>query len=122
MEWALIWLVCPFAGGAIAARREATITGLLLGLMFGPLGVLLALLADNRKKYPHCKSRIAKGAPPSAQRVAVPSPGLRGSRKPWRLATTADSWASSRRLTTAPAARKISACGSESPHAVNRCT
>jgi len=55
-------LVCGFIGALIGSTRENAGIGCILGLMCGPIGWLLALLADNRKKCPECQSPMAKDA------------------------------------------------------------
>jgi hypothetical protein len=45
-------------GGAVGKPRMAYITGLFLGLFFGPLGVFAAFAIDKRPQCCHCSSRL----------------------------------------------------------------
>jgi hypothetical protein len=53
--WTLaFWLACLIATSHVAERRNALGAGVLLGLLFGPLGYLLAWGIDCRKHCPQC--------------------------------------------------------------------
>ena len=54
----LIWIGCAFLAAFIAGRRNAAGTGLVLGAIFGPVGVIAAFAADGRQKCPACQERI----------------------------------------------------------------
>ena len=59
MEWLLIWIFCAVAAAMIGANKNAGFLGFLLGLFFGPFGILFAALMNgNRKQCPACKSKI----------------------------------------------------------------
>lgn len=63
MEWVLLWLICAVIAAAIGGSKGEAGSGFLIGLVFGPLGVLFALLSSgNRVPCPHCKERMQKGA------------------------------------------------------------
>jgi hypothetical protein len=51
-------IVCGVLGRAVGAARMAYYTGMLLGLFFGPLGVLVAFAVDKRTQCPNCFSRL----------------------------------------------------------------
>jgi hypothetical protein len=51
-------IVCGALGGAVGSVRMAHYTGMLLGLFFGPLGVLVAFALDKRTQCPNCFSRL----------------------------------------------------------------
>lgn len=51
-------VLCAFLGRAVGAPRMARITGLLLGLFFGPLGVFAAFAIDKRPQCCQCCSRL----------------------------------------------------------------
>jgi hypothetical protein len=51
-------LACTFLGGAVGRPRMAYVTGCLLGLFFGPLGVFAAFAIDKRPQCPQCSSRL----------------------------------------------------------------
>lgn len=54
----IVNVICgPIAAG-IAARREAGLTGLMLGLFFGPLGIIAAGFLDERQACPHCGNAV----------------------------------------------------------------
>jgi hypothetical protein len=44
----LIWLMCAVAGAMIGSSKGETATGFVLGLLFGPFGMLF-ILVDERK-------------------------------------------------------------------------
>lgn len=47
----LIWVLCAIAGLLLAPhRRQTPVQGFLLGLLLGPLGLLIVLLVPPRKK------------------------------------------------------------------------
>lgn len=59
----LIWVVIFGAFGAIVgARGNARGTGMLLGILFGPIGILVSFALDKRDRCPKCKSRVEPGA------------------------------------------------------------
>ena len=58
----ILWCLCPFAGMFAASRREAIPQGFLLGLFFGPLGVIAALGVDGRYACKRCGTRINESA------------------------------------------------------------
>jgi hypothetical protein len=63
MEFVLLWLVCAVIAAAIGGRKGEAGSGFLIGLVFGPLGILFALLSSgNRVPCPHCKEMIHKKA------------------------------------------------------------
>lgn len=68
MDWTpyvAAWIVCGLIAGAIANRRRADVnTGLLMGFLLGPLGVLLALTSKPKLVPPFS----APGSPPSEPR------------------------------------------------------
>ena len=43
------WVACPFLGDMVGSRRNAGGAGFILGVLLGPLGVLLAFGLDNRE-------------------------------------------------------------------------
>ncbi len=51
-------VVCALLGGAVGKPRMAYLTGLFLGLFFGPLGVFTAYAIDKRPQCYHCFSRL----------------------------------------------------------------
>ena len=59
----LLWIfVSPVIGYAIGKTRNCPLVGALLGLLFGPLGWLLAFLNDRREQCPQCRGRVPDGA------------------------------------------------------------
>ncbi len=63
MEIAFLWFVCALIATAIGSRKGEAGSGFLVGLLFGPLGILFALLSSgDRMPCPHCKERIHEKA------------------------------------------------------------
>jgi len=64
MIWVIIWVICGFIGGAIADSKGEGCAGFILGLLFGPIGIIIALLlpsnpkAMGMKQCPYCKEWI----------------------------------------------------------------
>ncbi len=50
----LFWLVWPAACGVLGARRGKTLSGVMNGLMWGPLGLIPVLLASQKHRCPTC--------------------------------------------------------------------
>jgi hypothetical protein len=57
--WFISMLACTFLGGAVGRPRMAYLTGCVLGLFFGPLGVFAAFAIDKRPQCPQCASRLS---------------------------------------------------------------
>jgi hypothetical protein len=49
---------CAAIGGWIGNRKHAGGAGFLLGLLLGPIGVVVAAMLDNRLRCPKCANRI----------------------------------------------------------------
>jgi len=63
MIYLILWLIVSgVVGGAIGKTRNCPAVGVLLGILFGPIGWLLAFLNDRREKCPQCMSRLEDGA------------------------------------------------------------
>jgi hypothetical protein len=58
MVYIALWLGCALLGAMVGSRKGNPGIGFFLGLLFGPLGVLLTLLARGSHQCPHCKSDI----------------------------------------------------------------
>lgn len=60
MELVIIWLICAFGAAAIASNKEGNVAvAFVVGLLFGPLGVLLALIGSGPSgRCPHCRKKI----------------------------------------------------------------
>ncbi|MBN1908766.1 MAG: hypothetical protein JW818_03420 [Pirellulales bacterium] len=52
------WIGCIVAAGRVGERREALGAGLLFGLVFGPLGVIVAGFLDGRARCPGCGESV----------------------------------------------------------------
>lgn len=78
MEIFFFWLLCAIVAAVIGGRRNRTGTGFFLGVLFGPFGILFALLLKgNRIKCsycrelidpqatvcPHCRTELSRGTP-----------------------------------------------------------
>lgn len=63
MEIFFIWLFCAIAAGMIGARKGQAMLWFTVGFLFGPFGVLFALLSKGKRKpCPYCKELIHKEA------------------------------------------------------------
>ena len=97
MIFLFAWVVLfPLIGAAIGQTRNNAVIGGLLGLLFGPLGCLLALVDDKRAQCPECLGRVPFGArkcrhcgsdipqvvpvkcPACGQKGQLPEPAARG--------------------------------------------
>ena len=59
----LFWILCGVVAAMIGAKKGETFLGFIVGMLFGPIGILIALLSKgNRKKCIHCKELIHKDA------------------------------------------------------------
>lgn len=56
--YVLSMVTCAILGGAVGKPRMAYITGILLGLFFGPLGLFVAFAIDKRPLCIHCFNRL----------------------------------------------------------------
>lgn len=52
------WLFCGLAGFFTAEAKSAGFSGLLAGLLLGPLGIIVALGLDQRPRCPRCQGRL----------------------------------------------------------------
>ena len=55
------WSLCGLLGAIAGSFRSALVVGGLLGLVLGPLGVIIAFAADNRSKCPACDKPLNNG-------------------------------------------------------------
>lgn len=64
MEFAAlaVWIALAFLGAWIGSQKSAAISGLLLGLLFGPLGVIVACFVDGRPQCPYCFGKVEQKA------------------------------------------------------------
>lgn len=56
--WVPVAFACFFLGGIIGTYRGLPGIGMILGLVFGPLGLLALLGMDARPMCPHCGTRL----------------------------------------------------------------
>ena len=59
----LFWIICAIAGGLIGLRTGHQVFGALIGLLLGPVGVLLVVLCQP-------KPRTSPAAPPHSHETA----------------------------------------------------
>ena len=59
-----VWFLCGIIAAALYRNKGGSeVTGFLVGLVLGPIGILLALVSgDQRPKCPYCQEHISKGA------------------------------------------------------------
>lgn len=75
----VVWGACAILGAIIGSSRNATETGLILGFLFGPLGVVATLVIDNREQCPHCGGRLVgdfRKCPHCGDEVRDPRPDV----------------------------------------------
>ena len=53
-----IWIASIVAGVVVGGNRGSLRQGILCGMLFGPLGVVVALSIDNRAGCPHCTGKL----------------------------------------------------------------
>jgi hypothetical protein len=57
------WMFCGLIAAAIGARKGEGCTGFIVGAIFGPLGILFALLSSgNRVDCAFCREKVMKSA------------------------------------------------------------
>jgi hypothetical protein len=59
-----IWFLCGIVAASLYRNKGGSeITGFLIGLVLGPIGILIALVSgDQRPRCPFCKEHVSKGA------------------------------------------------------------
>lgn len=62
----VLWLIWPVACGLIAYNRGQTLQGVVHGLLWGPIGVIIVLLSSRRYVCPTCGQKTLR-APLAAQ-------------------------------------------------------
>lgn len=94
----LIWFISVVASAVVATKKGEPYAGTFLGLVLGPLGLLVCLLSGyaNRRRCPYCAELIMKKAVvcPHCHRAADES-CVRDRSQPllgWRPAFGADRW------------------------------
>ncbi len=54
----VLWIMSAIAGAFAGGSRNAAMGGFLLGLFFGPVGLIAALGLDDRYQCPRCRGRL----------------------------------------------------------------
>ena len=63
MELIFIWLACGVVAALIGNRKGEGCLAFVVGVLLGPLGILIALFSrGNRKTCPHCKELVHRDA------------------------------------------------------------
>jgi len=63
VDWGIVWIGCAIGATILGAQKGNTLVGLVLGMLLGPLGLLLVALAkDNKRECPQCRERIHREA------------------------------------------------------------
>lgn len=63
MEIVLGWFICAVISAAIGSSKGETVSAFIMGIILGPLGILVALLSSgNRIPCPACREKIHKKA------------------------------------------------------------
>jgi RNA polymerase subunit RPABC4/transcription elongation factor Spt4 len=59
MELIVIWLLFGIIGGLIGSKKDAGCLGFTVGILLGPIGIIIALvMKGNQRKCPACKKLI----------------------------------------------------------------
>lgn len=59
MEYVVVaWIICGVLGAIIGSSKNAAGIGFMLGVLFGPLGVIAAFATDGRDKCSKCQGRL----------------------------------------------------------------
>lgn len=77
MDWVLLWLLCGFIAMVIGSRKGEGCGAFLLGCIFGPFGIVFALMSrGDRKQCGFCREWIDPRAMvcPRCQRDQPPQP------------------------------------------------
>ena len=72
MEYVIIWIICGVIAGIIGTRKGQRRSAFVIGFLFGPLGIVLALVRKgDRRECPHCRELVHQEARacPHCQRV-----------------------------------------------------
>jgi len=56
------WVACALLGAIVGSAKQSSGAGFVLGLLFGPLGVIAAFAMDGRRQCPACAARLNQGA------------------------------------------------------------
>ena len=63
MIYVVIWICFAVIGSAIGEKKGRKNTGIVLGLLLGPIGLIIILAMDGDKiSCPHCKTKISPRA------------------------------------------------------------
>jgi hypothetical protein len=54
----VFWLACAFVAGVVGSRHQSGYLAAFCGLLFGPLGIVLAFVLDGRPQCPECNGRL----------------------------------------------------------------
>ena len=49
VDWLMVWVICMVLSLLIGSIKGQAIAGLVCGLIFGPLGVLITILSRSKK-------------------------------------------------------------------------
>lgn len=90
IELLIVWVVCGFIAAAIGSRKGASGSSFVIGLLLGPLGIVIVLVSKgHRVECPHCRELMHPDASvcPHCQRaisaeslpICCPSCQTRGS-------------------------------------------
>ncbi len=78
MGYIIFFIACGIIGERIGRTKDSGITGLLLGLLLGPLGcIIIYFIPGNRVNCPHCKSLVSPKATtcPGCSKDIIPDYG-----------------------------------------------
>lgn len=69
------WFLCALIGAWVGSGKNETFGGFMLGLLLGPLGLLIAIISPgDRRACPHCAEKVlraAKVCPHCQREIAV---------------------------------------------------
>ncbi len=59
LPWIFLgWIFCAFGAAAIGSHREAQTEAFIYGMLFGPIGLIVAGFLDQRLQCPMCHGRV----------------------------------------------------------------
>ena len=59
----IFWILCGLIAGMIGSSKGAALSSFFLGILLGPIGVIIALVSNgDRRPCPYCKELVREKA------------------------------------------------------------